>query len=239
MISKRINKFIKNPKKALWILSFPILIAMVVQTTNNIVDTAFVGRLGAEAIAALTFSFPLFFILIAITSGLSIGINSRISGFLGEKNKKAAENTAIHRIFKIWGKVFSGNLMYFPGCLTHFVMPEIEDNYKQILTKLNTDFINLDNFNCCGSPVLHAGYRDDFNDLLKKNLKFFKEYNVKRFVTNCPACFKFLKEQYDMPIQHMSQLLYENMDKLKTIYDEEITYHDPCHLVFMMSQEKF
>lgn len=131
---------------------------------------------------------------------------------------------------KIKNSIFGGNLMYFPGCLTHFVLPEIEENYKKILTKLGTDFITLDNFNCCGSPVLHAGYRDDFNDLLKKNLQFFKEYNVKRFITNCPACFKFLKEQYDMPIQHITQLLHENLGKLNKIYDEEITYHDPCHL---------
>jgi Fe-S oxidoreductase len=131
---------------------------------------------------------------------------------------------------KIKDSILGGNLMYFPGCLTHFVLPEIEANYKQILTKLNIDFITLDNFNCCGSPVFHAGYTNDFDNLLRKNIAFFKDHDVKRIVTNCPACFKFLKERYDMDIKHISQILYENLTKLNKIYNEEITYHDPCHL---------
>ena len=96
MVQQQIKAFIRNPKKALLRLSFPMLIAMVVQATYHIVDTAFVGRLGANAIAALTFAFPLFFIMIALTSGLGIGMGSRISRLLGAKNKKEAENTAMH-----------------------------------------------------------------------------------------------------------------------------------------------
>ncbi|MGV8151976.1 MAG: MATE family efflux transporter [Candidatus Nanoarchaeia archaeon] len=92
----KIDNFAKNPKKALLILSYPIVIAMLVQTLYNIVDTAFVGRLGAEAIAALTFSFPLFFILIAINNGVGVGVNSRISRYLGEGKEGEAENSAIH-----------------------------------------------------------------------------------------------------------------------------------------------
>ncbi|MBR9676302.1 MATE family efflux transporter [Candidatus Woesearchaeota archaeon] len=95
----RVDEFIKNPKKALFTIALPIIIAMMVQTAYNIVDTAFVGRLGAEAIAALTFSFPLFFILIALNSGLGAGMGSLISRFLGAKKKDDAENTAIHGLF--------------------------------------------------------------------------------------------------------------------------------------------
>ena len=68
MKKNRVEEFIKNPKKAFFKLALPIIVAMIVQTMYNIVDTAFVGRLGAEAIAALTFSFPLFFILIALST---------------------------------------------------------------------------------------------------------------------------------------------------------------------------
>ena len=87
----KINQFIKNPKKSLIKLAMPIMIGMLVQIMYNIVDTAFIGRLGAESIAALTFSFPIFFILMAINNGLSIGMSSRISRFLGEKNKKSTQ----------------------------------------------------------------------------------------------------------------------------------------------------
>ena len=96
MPKNRVDEFIKNPKKALFRLALPIAIAMMVQVMYNIVDTAFVGRLGADAIAALTFSFPLFFVLMALNSGIGTGMSSRIARYLGDKNKKQAENTAFH-----------------------------------------------------------------------------------------------------------------------------------------------
>ena len=97
-MKKRVEKFINNPKKGLFILAAPMLMGMLVQTLYNIVDTAFVGRLGAESIAALTFAFPVFFIFIALNAGLGAGVSSRISRYMGELNKKQAENTAMHGI---------------------------------------------------------------------------------------------------------------------------------------------
>ena len=81
-MENKLEEFIKNPKKSMFILALPVMVAMLVETAYNIVDTIFVGRLGAEAIAALTFAFPLFFILIAITAGLSIGMGYGAPGFI-------------------------------------------------------------------------------------------------------------------------------------------------------------
>lgn len=96
MLKQRLNKFIRNPKKALFTLALPTVIAMVVQTMYNVVDTAFVGRIGVDAIAALTFALPIFFILIAINNGISVGMSAKIAQFFGAKNKTAAENVALH-----------------------------------------------------------------------------------------------------------------------------------------------
>src|SRR5512136_111806 len=92
----RVDEFIGNPKRALFVMAGPVTIAMFVQTMYNLVDTAFVGRLGAESIAALTFAFPLFFIIIGLNSGIGVGINSVISRRLGAKDKDGAENSAVH-----------------------------------------------------------------------------------------------------------------------------------------------
>ncbi len=92
----RVEEFIANPRRALFVMAGPITIAMFVQTMYNLVDTAFVGRLGAEAIAALTFAFPLFFIVIGLNSGIGVGINSVVSRRLGAKDKAGAENAAVH-----------------------------------------------------------------------------------------------------------------------------------------------
>jgi len=92
----RVDEFIGNPRRALFVMAGPITIAMFVQTMYNIVDTAYVGRLGAESIAALTFAFPLFFIVIGLNSGIGVGINSVVSRRLGAKDKEGAENAAVH-----------------------------------------------------------------------------------------------------------------------------------------------
>jgi len=99
MQKNRVDEFIKNPKKSLLVLAYPLIIAMTIQVLYNIVDTAFVGRLGAEAIAALTFALPVFFILIAINIGIATGTASRIARMLGAKNKREAENTAMHGLY--------------------------------------------------------------------------------------------------------------------------------------------
>jgi putative MATE family efflux protein len=93
---QRIDEFIKDPKKALFKISWPIMAGMFVQALYNIIGTAWVGRLGAEAIAALTFSFPLFFVLISLNSGIGMGMGSAISRYLGAKKKEEAQNTALH-----------------------------------------------------------------------------------------------------------------------------------------------
>lgn len=115
MKKNRSEEFASNPKKALFILALPIIISMLVQTTYNIVDTAFIGRLGTEAIAALTFSFPIFFILVTFSAGIGIGMGSRISRLLGSNEKEKAENAALHGlllaiafgiIMAVWGFFF-------------------------------------------------------------------------------------------------------------------------------------
>ena len=92
----RLDEFIANPRRALFAMAGPVTIAMFVQTMYNLVDTAYVGRLGAESIAALTFAFPLFFIIIGLNSGIGVGINSIISRRLGAKDSDGAENAAVH-----------------------------------------------------------------------------------------------------------------------------------------------
>jgi putative MATE family efflux protein len=114
-MENRVDEFIENPKRALFVLAAPIAIAMFVQAMYNIVDTAWVGRLGAESIAALTFAFPIFFILIGLNSGLGVGINSIISRQLGAKDKEAAENSAVHGL--IMSEVFGG-IVFLAGILT-------------------------------------------------------------------------------------------------------------------------
>ena len=71
-------------------IAVPSSIGTVFMTLYNVVDTYFAGKISAEALAALAQTFPLYFIIIALGVGLSIGTTSLIANAIGEKKDKKA-----------------------------------------------------------------------------------------------------------------------------------------------------
>ena len=133
----------------------------------------------------------------------------------------------------IFDRLKGGNVLYYPGCLTKFAAPELEENYKKILHAIGVDFIVLKDLEkCCGSPVLNSGYDDDFRKLIEDNRKVFSEHSIKKIVTNCPGCFHIFSKYYGIESEHVSVLLWNRIGKLKVKkrFAEDVTYHDPCHL---------
>jgi len=145
---------------------------------------------------------------------------------------------------KFLDKIFGGNILYYPGCLTKFVAKDLKEKYEKILKKIGIDFIELSELEkCCGSPALKAGYFEDFKKLAEDNLKVFKEHSVKKIITNCPACFMILKKYYkeilgdkwDIEVEHISEIInakfkMQNAKSNFNVKNEKIAYHDPCHL---------
>ena len=75
-------------------MSFPIMLSMLVQALYNVVDSLYVSHYSQDALTALTLAFPLQNLLIAVSVGTSIGINSLISRKLGAQDQKAANKAA-------------------------------------------------------------------------------------------------------------------------------------------------
>jgi len=73
-----------------WKIALPMSIGLFFNTMFNVVDTYCAGWLGTEALAALSLSFPVFFILIAIGSGISQGTNALLANALGAGNPQDA-----------------------------------------------------------------------------------------------------------------------------------------------------
>ena len=78
--------------------SLPATIAMAVMASYNIIDTMFVSRLGSEAIAALSVSFPIQMIIGALGIGTGIGAASLISRSLGAGRHEEASR-AVGQVF--------------------------------------------------------------------------------------------------------------------------------------------
>ena len=94
----RVDEFIARPRRAVWRLALPVMASMAMQTLYNVVDMVFVGWLGGEALAAVTFNMPLVFFSIGLNFGLGVGVTSCIARALGRRDRETADNTASHAL---------------------------------------------------------------------------------------------------------------------------------------------
>jgi len=93
-----IRTLLGDPKKAIIKLSIPMVVAMSVQTIYNLVDAIWVSGLGADALAAIGFVFPFYFMAMGISTGLGVGGGSAISRRIGTGDKTGVDNVAVHTI---------------------------------------------------------------------------------------------------------------------------------------------
>ena len=69
-------------------LALPASIGTLFQTLFTIVDTFYAGKISPEALSALSKSFPIYFIIIATSIGVTVAGTSLIGSCIGEKNEK-------------------------------------------------------------------------------------------------------------------------------------------------------
>jgi len=118
-------------------LSLPGVVSSITTTLYNIVDTIWVGRLGHEAIAALTIIFPYQILFYAIGGGTGIGISALVSRRFGERNVDAANRVAgqIFFISAFWGFFFMMVAVFFADDILPLIgaTPDIMEYSKQYL----------------------------------------------------------------------------------------------------------
>ena len=72
-------------------IALPVSIGFFFNTMYNVIDTYYGGKISTEALAALSLSFPIYFLIIIFDSGTSTGITSLIANMIGEGNKEKAK----------------------------------------------------------------------------------------------------------------------------------------------------
>jgi len=91
-----VKTLLGNPKRAIIKLALPMIVAMSVQTIYNFVDAIWVSGLGPDALSAVGFFFPFFFMIIALATGLGVGGAAAVSRRIGARDKPGADNVAAH-----------------------------------------------------------------------------------------------------------------------------------------------
>lgn len=80
--------------KNLFYLSLPIVITNLLRTAYNLADTFWLGRVGEDALAAITFAFPIVFLLISSGIGLAVAGSVLVAQHEGKGQEKGSEYAA-------------------------------------------------------------------------------------------------------------------------------------------------
>ena len=79
-------------------IAIPASVGYFFNTMYNVVDTYYGGTISTQALAALSLTFPVFFIIIAVSSGISTGTTALIGTALGAEDQEKAEVLSIQGV---------------------------------------------------------------------------------------------------------------------------------------------
>jgi len=111
-------------ERAIFMLSVPMILEMMMESLFAVVDVFFVGKLGVDAIATVGLTEAIIMIVYSICVGLSMGVTAMVSRRAGEKKYKDASDVAFQSILigvflaliiGIIGFVFAKDLLYLMG----------------------------------------------------------------------------------------------------------------------------
>ena len=103
-VRSRIRSLFKGPEefdltsgsigKPLFFLSMPIVVTNLFQTAYNLADTFWLGQYSTDALAAISFAFPMVFLLISLGMGISVAGSVLVAQFTGADEEREAEYAA-------------------------------------------------------------------------------------------------------------------------------------------------
>src|SRR5690606_1518844 len=83
-------------------LAFPIIIANVLQTMYQLVDTFWLGRLSANAVASVSLSFPILFLVVSLGGGLTLAGTVLVAQHKGAGDQKMVDYASSQTVMVIF-----------------------------------------------------------------------------------------------------------------------------------------
>ncbi|UBZ07041.1 MATE family efflux transporter [Salegentibacter mishustinae] len=83
-------------------LAWPIILANILQTAYQLIDTFWLGRLGANAVAAVSISFPILFLILSLGAGLTLAGTVIVSQYKGAENQDQVNYSSSQTVFVIF-----------------------------------------------------------------------------------------------------------------------------------------
>jgi putative MATE family efflux protein len=99
--------------KPLFFLSMPIVVTNLLQTAYNLADTFWLGQYSTDALAAISFAFPMVFLLISLGMGISVAGSVLVAQYTGANEEREAEYAASQTVtFALIASVILGGTGY-------------------------------------------------------------------------------------------------------------------------------
>jgi putative MATE family efflux protein len=87
--------------KSLIGLTVPIILANLLQTAYQLTDTFWVGRVGTDAVAAVSISFPIIFFITSLGSGLTMAGTILVAQYKGKKDQQSVDHITSQTLFMV------------------------------------------------------------------------------------------------------------------------------------------
>ncbi|MBN2484189.1 MAG: MATE family efflux transporter [Candidatus Omnitrophica bacterium] len=94
------NRLTEGPIiRSLLILAFPLILSNLLQTAYQLTDTFWLGRLGADAVAAVSVSFPVIFLLASLGIGFTLAGTIIVSHLKGSNSQDEIDHASSQILF--------------------------------------------------------------------------------------------------------------------------------------------
>lgn len=132
-------------------MTIPVILANLIQSLYNLADTYFVSRIGEHQMAAVTFVWPIIFLVISIAQGISIAGISVISKSIGNGDRELVReniqqliyiSALVSVVLGVIGFLFSGSLLKVTG-IEGLLLEESAKYIKWILLATPAIFMTL------------------------------------------------------------------------------------------------
>lgn len=145
MQKKALPDFTTGPIiKSLLTLSVPIVFANLLQTAYQLTDTFWVGRLGKEAVAAVSLSFPIIFLMISLGGGLAIAGTILVAQYKGKKDTAQVDYVAAQTIvMMLVASVIVSVIGYIVSAPLLRLMGAAPDVFELALSYMHISFVGL------------------------------------------------------------------------------------------------
>jgi putative MATE family efflux protein len=130
--------------RGLCTLAVPIILANIMQTGYQLTDAFWVGRLGASAVAAISVSFPVTFLVIALGSGLAMAGATLSSQYMGAGRQDMVNHVAAQTMLMVViTSVLFGALGYVLAPYLLRLLGVAPDVYRNALGFMRVSFVGI------------------------------------------------------------------------------------------------